>query len=69
MRRLDRERQVAIGLEGAVWLHPECERFYLEAEEWKKLVGPMPGFLDRNRPRLGQPAISSRPDDDFGGSA
>lgn len=27
-----RERQVAIGLEGAVWLHPECERFYLEAE-------------------------------------
>jgi Protein of unknown function (DUF3631) len=27
-----RERQVAIGVEGTVWLHPECERFYLEAE-------------------------------------
>src|SRR5262249_24947528 len=26
------ERQVAIGVEGTVWLHPECERFYLEAE-------------------------------------
>jgi Protein of unknown function (DUF3631) len=27
-----RERQVAMGLEGTVWLHPECERFYLEAQ-------------------------------------
>jgi len=54
-----KERQVAIG-DKAVSLHPECVRFYREAQEWEK------GFLDRNRPRLGQPAISSGPDDDLG---
>jgi hypothetical protein len=59
-----RECQVAIG-DKTVSLHPECERFYREAQEWEKLVGPMPGFLDRNRPRLGQPPISSL-DDDLG---
>jgi hypothetical protein len=60
-----KEWQVAIG-DKTVSLHPECERFYREAQEWEKIVGPMPGFLDRNRPRLGQPAISSGPDDDLG---
>jgi hypothetical protein len=58
-----KERQVAIG-DKTVRLHPECERFYLQAEEWKKLVGPMPGFLDRNRPRPGQAVI-----DDLGNLA
>jgi putative DNA primase/helicase len=58
-------RQVAIG-DKTVSLHPECERFYREAQEWEKLVGPMPSFLDRNRERLGQPAISSGPNDDLG---
>jgi hypothetical protein len=59
------ERQVAIG-DKTVLLHPECERFYRAAQEWEKLVGPIPGFLDRNRPHLGQPAISSGPDADLG---
>jgi hypothetical protein len=31
---------------------------------WKDLG--IPGFLDRGRERLGQPAISSGPDDDLG---
>jgi hypothetical protein len=31
---------------------------------WKDLG--IPGFLDRNHPRLGQPAIASGPDDDLG---
>jgi hypothetical protein len=59
-----KERLVAIG-DKTVRLHPECERFYLKAEEWKKLVGPMPDFLDRNRPRVAQPAIAAG-DDDLG---
>jgi putative DNA primase/helicase len=66
--RVDGKEQL-IATEGkTVWLHPNCERFYREAQEWEKLVGPMPDFLDRNRPRLGQPAISSGPYDDLGGS-
>jgi hypothetical protein len=34
------------------------------ADPWDA-VGPIPTFLDRNRPRLGPPAISSGPDDDL----
>jgi putative DNA primase/helicase len=59
-----KERQVAIG-DKTVWLHPECERFYRKAQEWEKLVGPMPGFLDRARPRLGPLAMSSGPEGDL----
>jgi hypothetical protein len=39
------------------------------AEYWEESVGPIPDFLDRTRPRLGPPAISSGPDDDLGDPA
>jgi hypothetical protein len=36
------------------------------AEYWEERVGPIPEFLDRTRPRLRPPTISSGPDDDLG---